>query len=76
MKLVGFKHVCFTAKDTGALIDGYNFYLTEERQDVEGVYAERIFVSKAKLAGYVPHVGDEIEIVYNRFGKVARVMMA
>lgn len=73
MKLIGHKRVNFVAKDTGAVINGYNLFVTEQREDVEGEACERVFVTLEKLGGYKPEVGDEIIIIYNRFGKVAGV---
>lgn len=70
MQVVGFKASSFKVPDTGAQISGYNLYLTEERDGVTGVAVERAFLSDRKLAGYVPQVGDELHLNYNRFGKI------
>ena len=70
MQVVGFKVSSFKAPDTGAQINGYNLYLTEERDGVTGVSVERAFLSDRKMAGYVPQLGDHLELVYNRYGKV------
>lgn len=38
--------------------------------------ADRIYITDAKLAkcGYTPHVGDEVNVTYNKFGKVAAIL--
>lgn len=73
MELVGYKRSAFTAKDTGERIVGYNLFLVEQQQDVEGVATERVFLSDKKMGGYVPRVGDQLEIIYNRYGKVSEL---
>lgn len=73
MELVGYKRSAFTAKDTGERIVGYNLFLVEQQQDVEGVATERVFLSDSKIGGYVPRVGDQLEIIYNRYGRVSEL---
>lgn len=73
MELVGYRRSAFTAQDTGERIVGYNLYLTEEQENVEGVAAERVFLSERKMNGYVPRLGDQLEIIYNRYGKVSEL---
>ena len=72
MKLIGFKRNDFNTKE-GVPITGYNLYLTYPvtGPEAEGMVAERIYVSDGKLAkcGYKPRVGDEVAVVYNRYGK-------
>ena len=72
MKVIGYKRSDFVTKD-GVSVTGLNIYLTYAATgtDAEGVVAERVYVSDAKLAksGYKPRVGDEVNIMYNRFGK-------
>lgn len=75
MQVVGFKVSSFKASDTGAQISGYTFYLAEERDGVTGVAVERAFLSDTKLAGYVPQVGDELYLNYNRFGKINSIQL-
>lgn len=75
MEIVGVKKTSFTAKDTGDVISGYNIYCLYDVRGVEGRACERLFVTSAKLGQYVPAVGDVVEVVYNRFGKVASVTL-
>lgn len=75
MTVIGYQRSRFTAKDTGEVIEGYNLYLTETRENVEGAACERVFLSAKKLGGYVPVLNDELELVYNRFGRVDRVIV-
>ncbi len=52
-------------------ISGKNFYVTYPLEKGEGVGAERIFLTDAKLnkQEYQPKVGDEVNVSYNRFGR-------
>ena len=72
MKIIGYKRNDFTSKE-GAVITGMNLYLAYPvaGPEAEGMVAERIDVSDGKLAkcGYKPRVGDEVTVVYNRYGK-------
>jgi len=60
------------AKD-GSEVDGLSLYLAEPipPDQGEGEAVERVFFSKAKLAtfGYTPKIDDEVEVLYNRYGR-------
>lgn len=73
MELVGYRRSAFTAQDTGERISGYNLYLLGEEENVEGKMTERAFLSDKRLAGYIPRMGDEVELVYNRYGKISEL---
>ena len=75
MEIIGLKRSKFTPKDSDQEISGYTLYLTEEREDVQGYAADRVFVSDKKLGPYQPAVGDEVRIYYNRWGKVDEVQV-
>ncbi len=72
MKVVGIKHSPFTTKD-GKDIDGYNIYATSPipKDRGDGFTCDRLYLSADKLSrcGYKPKLGDEISVMYNRFGK-------
>lgn len=72
MKVIGFKRADFMSKE-GAPITGYNLYLSYPitSEDADGSACERYYMTDAKLArsGYKPHVGDEVNVSFNRFGK-------
>lgn len=65
--LIGFQAKKITFKD-GNTAEGTYLYITEERNGVTGFCCDRVFVSVSKIQGYVPVIGDEIRILYNRFG--------
>ena len=73
--IIGVKLRSFTTKD-GSTITGYNVWFTEERKDVDGITADRVFVSDrvCNRSNFTPHVGDIIEaFAYNKFGRLYQV---
>ena len=70
MKLVGYRKASFTAQDTGEVISGCNLYFTYTNPNVQGLGVERVFASDRKLAGYVPVIGDEVQVFYNKYGRL------
>lgn len=74
--IIGVKLTSFTTKD-GTKVTGYNVYLTEERPDVDGLAADRVFMSDrvCNRSCFTPHVGDIIEtLCYNKFGRLNLVI--
>lgn len=71
-KLVGFEAKSFTFDD-GNKVNGYYLHTEEKINGVTGLSVDRSFVSDKKLDGYIPVLGDEIELRYNRFGKIQSV---
>lgn len=71
-KLVGFEAKSFTFDD-GNKVNGYYLHTEEKINGVTGLSVDRSFVSEKKLDGYIPVLGDEIELRYNRFGKIQSV---
>ena len=67
--VVGFRSVEFEDEKTHKVIKGTSFYYTMKADGV--VMAGKMFLSDVKLAGldYVPAVGDECLVYYDRFGK-------
>ena len=59
-KVIGFSFDEFKAKDTGDLIKGCTLYLGDERKDVTGLVAQRVFISEKKMGTYVPSIGKRI----------------
>lgn len=77
MKIIGYKRSNFTSKD-GNLVTGFNLFLVYplSGEDSAGQACDRLYLTDDKLAksGYTPHVGDEVNVTYNRFGKVAALI--
>ena len=71
MQVIGYRRADFRTDD-GQQIEGWTIYLTEQRQGVEGLATERTFLSTRKSA-YQPQLGDELQVYYNKYGKVEHV---
>lgn len=71
-KVVGYAESKFNAKDTGKEIKGVNIYLEYVSKNVTGIATDRLYVTENRLTecGYYPNVGDEVDVMYNKFGKV------
>lgn len=76
-KIIGIRASEFKG-DHGETVRGLNIYLTEPLEKGEGLSADRVFVTEDKVAKWVykPHVGDEVRLEYNRFGKCAGMTKA
>ncbi len=70
MKIIGIRSTSFKGEH-GEQVSGMNVYLTFPLEKGEGLGAERIFLTDAKLGKfpYQPKVGDEVNVTYNRFGR-------
>lgn len=77
MKVIGFCERSFTSKDTGALIEGMYIYVSFENSRTTGCACERLYFSRQRLdqSNYYPSLGDEIEPLYNRFGKITGIRL-
>lgn len=75
MQIIGIRPSSFTGTD-GKQVSGQNIYLTYPLESGEGSGAERVFVTREKLDHwlYRPKVGDEVEVVYNRYGKCQEIV--
>lgn len=73
MQVIGFQNKSFTFDD-GRKCDGYYIFLSDDsNKNVTGVQTERIFLSNNKAGGYIPCLGDELRVSYNKWGKVDHV---
>ena len=75
MKIIGIRSSSFTS-DKGEEVSGKNFYCTFPLDKGIGHGCERFFITDAKMAdwSYKPAVGDEVEIVYNRWGRCDKLV--
>lgn len=70
--VVGLRRVDFS-DDSGKRITGYSLYVSRDGgPGMQGEECLKIFVSDRVLPS-VPGVGDQIQIYYNRYGKVQEV---
>ena len=81
MKIIGIENTSFPVKngDTGERrIVGKNIFLSSPipKENGFGVKVQRIFLSESKLLEiqFTPTLGSEIELYYNRYGRVIRAV--
>jgi len=70
MKIIGIRSTSFKGEH-GEQVSGMNVYLTFPLEKGEGLGAERIFLTDAKLGKFPCQlkVGDEVNVAYNRYGR-------
>lgn len=73
-EVVGYRRVKFTDEKTNNPVDGYTLFLqrTSEDDDIVGLECCKQFIS-SKYVSYVPQLGDNIRLIYNRYGKIGAV---
>lgn len=77
-KVIGIKPTVFDFTDkNGKKVnsEGLTLYLTYESKSVEGLACESVYLSNAKLNGYDAYLGDEVEVLYNKFGKASGIRL-
>lgn len=78
MKLIGFRNADFVSKD-GRPVCGVSMFVSRPIiENGSGEAAMKVFVSQRILDSmcYQPCVGDDLEFLYNRFGKVTELRFA
>lgn len=68
-QIVGVRRYDFEDKTTGKPVRGYWIYLNWKEDRTEGLCCEAISLSDAKMAGYMPSVGAEVRVAYNKYRK-------
>ena len=79
MQIIGVRFLDFKASG-GKHVSGVNIWATEERKNVDGVVAEKFFLSSQMLSymGINPSdivVGSHMTVTYNRYGKLAQCII-
>lgn len=73
VKIVGTRKMQFRTKD-GKDISGTKLHYTYVQEGTEGTAAESVFISDAKMQAFgYPEVGEEVDLVYNRYGKIEAI---
>lgn len=72
-EVVGFQSVNYTNKN-GVQIDGIKIFCCYEDSKIEGMGCIDFYISRDKLSFNLA-LGDEIEVFYNRYGKVDRIIV-
>lgn len=74
--VVGFRSVNFKDKQTGNPVNGFSLYLQRDPLDdrVQGQEVDKIFIS-SEYVRYSPELGDEIVLIYNKYGKISSIQV-
>lgn len=74
MKVVGIRSSSFKGKD-GEAVRGTNFYFIYplEKGKGEGEGTDRVYLTEGRLSelDFIPTIGDEVAVEYNRYGKAS-----
>lgn len=75
--LVGMRRVNFKGQD-GNPVDGLNLFFQYSDRNITGYGTEKIFISAAKFndVSFMPQIGDNCQLLYNKYGKVADIIKA
>ena len=71
-KVVGKENIDYISKKTNKQVKGYTLHLTIEKEKCEGVAVLSVFVSDD--LGYSIDLDDNVELYYNQYGKVIKVV--
>ena len=77
-RFVGIEKVDYTSRNTGDRVRGTNLYVhypSEDRPGLQGERCDKLYVKEAIDCSSLS-VGDDIEVYYNRYGKVDMVHLA
>lgn len=72
LTIVGYRDMTFKGND-GQEVSGRKFYFTRTDPKIQGVETGSFFLSSNALnyVGYIPGVNEDVEVYYNRYGKVS-----
>ena len=70
----GFRKVNFTDPRTKKVVDGFTLFLSRQSENdaIKGRECQKLFFS-SEYCEYSPVVGDEIGIMFNRYGRVDNI---
>lgn len=68
-EIVGLRKYSFTDKETQKDVTGFTLHLQWYEEGTEGVCCESASISVSKLQGYVPSLGQEVLVGYNKYKK-------
>lgn len=70
--VIGKRPVSFKSDD-GKDVIGTTLYLGYEEENVDGMAVDKVFISAAKMPKKDIVVGTEVDVVFNRRGKVEAI---
>lgn len=70
--VIGKEHLDYVSKKTNKQVKGYNLHLTCEKEKCEGLAVLNVFVSEE--IGNDVNINDQVELFYNQYGKVTKIV--
>ena len=71
--VIGKEHLDYVSKKTGKNVKGYTLHMTYEKDKCEGLATISEFVSEE--IGKEVFVNQSVQLLYNKFGKVEKVVV-
>ena len=68
-EVVGVRYYSFPDDKTGELVEGCRVHLQWQEDDTKGICCEQHNLSRKKLEGYEPQIGDLVRVGLNRYGR-------
>ena len=78
-RVIGIENKIYDFKANGREIysEGLLFHLAAPLPDGQGEKTESVYLNSRKLSdSYIPVLGENVNVCYNRFGKVERLIKA
>lgn len=75
MKIIGIRYGDRTSKTTGNIYRAANVYLTFAGRNIDGLGCKEIFCKADSIDSDVS-IGDEVNVLYNQYGKVDTIERA
>lgn len=69
VEIVGIENVDYESKKTGKRVEGFRLHVQFEKENCQGYATDVVFIAKDVLENFT--VGDEVELLYNKYGRVA-----
>ena len=70
--VVGKEYLDYVSKKTNKQVKGYNLHLTYDKEKIDGIAVMSVFVSEE--IGNDININDQIELFYNQYGKVTKII--
>lgn len=72
-EVIGIQRREYDSKKTGQHVTGYNIFVAYQQNGVDGVACESLWVSDDLFLNADILVGDKVNVMYNRYGRVASI---
>lgn len=73
-KIIGFRKLSFMDQKTNKQVNGYSLFMVRpgSGENMTGDEAQKLFIS-SEYVDYVPSLGEQVQLIYNRYGKISSI---